>query len=188
MAGAVVGPPERVKRSGPPPRRTRLERGSAPLKRSQGPKRGGGLSRGKRRKTDSGLAEAWIAGVRDRPCGVCGATKRQRVTVRGHHVVRQQVLRRIAKATHRRTGEDYFTVEQRLLWDRRNLMPICDPCHEAHHPPARSRRITRAEVRRAAPQVEQFARELGREAVNDLDREYPESPTTRALAGAGGAG
>lgn len=125
-------------------RKSVLQRPGRPLKQSR------------RRIVDREASEAWARGVHGKGCIVCGARPSQ-----GHHVITQQALRRHAA--------DRDMDAQRLLWDRRNRVPVCAICHHAHH--AWTRRLPLSLVERHAPRVRQFARELGLEWL--LDREYP---------------
>jgi hypothetical protein len=78
---------------------------------------------------------------------VCG---HKRGLIRGHHVIYQQNLKRICKDA----GEDYAA----WRWDQRNMLPMCDICHERHHRAAR--RVTQDILRRRAPKVMEFAFDL----------------------------
>lgn len=111
---------------------------------------------------DRQAAAAWAAAARRKRCVVCGAKEPQ-----GHHIVWQQQLRRQAT---------WLGVEfERLRWDRRNLLPLCEGCHGANH--ARSRPVTLEELRAHAPKVFQFARELG--LLPWLERTYPPAGNSR---------
>lgn len=46
-----------------------------------------------------------------------------------HHVLRKQDLRRAARS-RRNPDAAPFSV---LAADQRNLIPLCDPCHDRHH-------------------------------------------------------
>jgi hypothetical protein len=89
--------------------------------------------------------------------------------VAGHHLIRQQTLRKEAAAG----GFDFESVR----WDLRNQLPVGEPCHASHH--NASRRIPRDVLEAYAPGVFDFARELG--LTWALDREYPE-PVREAVA------
>jgi hypothetical protein len=58
---------------------------------------------------------------------------------------------------------------QAVLYDKRNLMPLCRRHHGAHH--SGMYRIPLAVVRAACPKIDQFAGELGLSWF--LDRYYP---------------
>jgi hypothetical protein len=131
-------------------RRKPLERGPGP-KRSRKP-----LKVRHRRVIDRQASEAWARSVQAKRCAVCGAAG-----VQGHHIVYQQHLRRVA----RKLGVDV----DRLLWDKRNALPLCERHHTAHH--NASYRITADVLRRHAPKVFQFAREVG--LLPWLERTYP---------------
>lgn len=89
----------------------------------------------------------WRAATRAARCAVCGNPAHQ-----GHHVIEKQVLRREGLA--------------HLLWDLRNLLPLCAHCHELHH--NASRRVPWAALR--LENVE-FAQEVG--LLYRLRRMYP---------------
>lgn len=151
-------------------KRSALKRGK-PLKRAAGIK-----PRVRPRMVpDRMLSEAWAKGARAKRCAVCNRAG----IIRGHHVLYQQWLNdaaRVLGLTERET--------QRLLWDGRNRMPLCDECHERHHKAMRP--IRRHVVRRECPKVTQFAREIDDRIVKAgkrarvmnlaarLDSTYPE--------------
>jgi hypothetical protein len=115
------------------------------------------LRRGRRRKaTDRERSEAWARHAQSKPCALCGSR-----LVQGHHVITQQELRRIARSK----GLDV----DRLLWDRRNCLALCQRHHDAHH--SWSHRLTLDLVLAKCPKVAQFARELDLEWW--LERNYP---------------
>lgn len=121
----------------------------------------------RRELIDRIASEGWAKGARVKPCARCG---RKRGPVRGHHIIYQQELKRIA--------HDLGLSYERLRWDDRNRMPLCDPCHERHH--SAMSRIPMAVVREAAPKATQFAAELDRQyedgrspAIAFLERTYP---------------
>jgi hypothetical protein len=109
---------------------------------------------------------AWNRAIRGTVCVVC----RERPAVEGHHIVKEQVLRRYA------AGCGYDFEEARFDW--RNRLGVCRDCHANHH--SRSRPISREVLWRFAPWVFDFARELGLEWA--LDREYPEATSDRMEA------
>jgi hypothetical protein len=86
-------------------------------------KRGGPLKRRRstKRVIDRVASEGWAKGARCKRCAICNASN----LVRGHHIIPQQRLRQIA----RDTGLEY----ERIRWDDRNRLPLCDRHHEAHH-------------------------------------------------------
>lgn len=100
--------------------------------------------------------------MRGKPCAVCG-----RRPSFGHHVIDQEELRKLARSR----GLDV----DRLLWDERNRLPVCEGCHHAHHRwllrSSPTGRIPRAVLRRHCPDVFAFAASLGLEWW--LEREYP---------------
>jgi hypothetical protein len=112
---------------------------------------------------------AWYTAItkdgrgRTRPCAACGRTRDERnrkLTIQGHHVIRQQSLRSYA-ATH---GLDPIT----LVWDVRIGMAVCTDCHEPHS--NGSRRLPRWAVPSAAWKL---ARELVPPIDWMIEREYP---------------
>lgn len=133
----------------------------APLKR-----------RGRTRSSlERALSGVWAEEVRSKSCLACGydpmkvirefgASEEIRI-IRGHHALRQQVIKREANRLGL-FGENLI----RALWDRRNRMPVCDPCHEGHHgsPPVR---IPLSCVPESAYD---FADELG--LIGELERDY----------------
>jgi hypothetical protein len=82
-------------------------------------------SRRRRRDIDPELAAAWKAAVvhRGSRCLMCGG----RAELQAHHVIGQQVLRRYARELKLKRA-----TAQRVLWDRRNGVPVCRRCHERH--------------------------------------------------------
>lgn len=120
-----------------------------------------------KRSIDRMASEAWAKGVRGKPCAVCGAKQR----VSGHHIVTQQLLRRIAQ----QTDLDF----ERVRWDARNRLPLCERHHEAHH--SRARPVALWRVLLAAPKLMQFVRELDRALDGEpvaafIDRTYRNEP------------
>lgn len=111
--------------------------------------------------------ESWALAARSKPCAKC--RRRAPVVIRGHHIVKRQTVERLAKSLARDAGGDIGTFVARLAWDQRNLLPLCDRCHEAHHGPDR---LSLSLIAREAPLVFGFARELGGEAEAVLRREY----------------
>jgi hypothetical protein len=136
-----------VKRGEPLKRSGALERRALPKRRSQ--KRPLAVS-------DRIKSEGWHAGVEGHLCAVCGRRRAEA----GHHIIRVQTLRKEALSR----GFDF----ERVRWDVRNRLAVCGECHERHH--KASRRIPLALLRRKAPKVFQFARELGLAHV--LQRDY----------------
>lgn len=132
-----------------------LERGK-PLKRGAPPKR--------RRKAltlaQRDRATGWHHGI-GKTCAVCGNTYNR--DCEAHHIVRVQTLRKQAA----KLGLDL----DRIRWDNRNRLPVCDVCHQRHH--SRFRPIPMRVLREHAPKVFQFARELKLGHV--LEREYPDT-------------
>lgn len=113
---------------------------NSPLKRTKGLRRSGGPKRsqiphGHTDGTSECLPESirdlqaareWmvrVTGSRKRPCAVCGSHGR----TQGHHVIAQQVLKRLAI-------ERGFSIQETeaLLWDIDAGMPLCPDCHQRH--------------------------------------------------------
>lgn len=120
-----------------------------------------------RKVIDRAASEAWAKAARTKRCAVCGAR-----IVHGHHLIYQQQLRRIAVDL----GIEY----ERVRWDRRNLLALCDRHHSAHHSGAH--RVVSTIVLAGAPKFGQFVRELdrqyedGREPVAEfVRRTYPQA-------------
>jgi hypothetical protein len=107
--------------------------------------------------------EAWARRARSKTCAVCGAA-----SPRGHHIITQQQLR-LTATEH---GLDFA----RLRWDTRNLLPLCDRHHAAHH--NRTHPVPRSLLVSGCPKVFQFARELG--LVWWVERVYPDTSKERA--------
>lgn len=115
---------------------------------------------GKVSRAPAGARVSWVEAAKSRPCAMgCG----QRAT-QGHHIVTQQELRRALR------GEF-----GRFRWDLRNMLPVCNGCHAAHH--ARQAPIPMRVLRVHAPGVFAFAVELDRAWW--LERVYPESEAAR---------
>jgi hypothetical protein len=93
---------------------------------------------------------------------ICGAKP-----AHGHHIIKQQVLKRVAQEK----GLQY----ERIRWDLRNILPLCDRHHAQHH--ARMEPIALSIVLLHQPKVVQFAKEL--DLVWWLSREYPHHTTRR---------
>jgi 5-methylcytosine-specific restriction endonuclease McrA len=93
-------------------------------------------------------ARAWTRAARLSRCAVCNRQAHQ-----GHHVIYKQHLRRRADA-------------EKLLWDLRNMLPICARCHEHHH-----RAFRRIRQRELTTDAIEFAAELGLDWL--IEREYP---------------
>lgn len=107
-------------------------------------------------------AQAWARRARGKRCVICGAQY-----PRGHHVITQQML----KTQCKELDLDY----RRVRWDERNLMPLCDRHHAAHH--SRAHAISLEIVLASCPKIIQFAREL--DLVWWLSRNYPVRTTLR---------
>ncbi len=128
----------------------------------------------KRRKplrgpTDRERSEAWAKGKR--PCAVCGAAAHRS---HGHHIVTQQKLRQVAAARSVASELDGWASApvidfERIRWDRRNRLWLCERHHAAHH--SRAKPITWGVLQEHAPKVFQFAAELG--LTPWLERTYP---------------
>lgn len=127
---------------------------------------------GVRRALDRQASEAWAKSARTKPCAVCGATRAQ-----GHHLIPQQRLRRVAEDT----GLDF----ERIRWDARNRLPLCERHHAAMH--SRAHPLSLELVLREVPKFLQFVRELdraygdGRDPVMAfVERTYGSSDERRA--------
>lgn len=107
--------------------------------------------------------EAWARRARSKTCAVCGAAN-----PRGHHVITQQQLRKTASEQ----GLDF----ERLRWDTRNLLALCDRHHMAHH--NRTHPVPLWLLSQRCPKVFQFAREL--DLVWWLERTYPDTERSAA--------
>jgi hypothetical protein len=97
---------------------------------------------------DRDAASAWARHAKRRVCALCSAPNPH-----GHHVIYLQELKRVIRSHNledRRQG---------ILYDRRNLLPLCERHHAAHHSGAHP--LTLTIVRSACPKVDQFAAELG---------------------------
>ena len=110
------------------------------------------------------LSELWVEDVRSMPCAVCAwdpmqmdlaeslAADQIRV-VRGHHILRKSII----IAERRSLGLLTDEALQRVLWDLRNRLPVCDPPgNPAHH--SRGKKIPRPPV---PAEAFEFADELG---------------------------
>lgn len=105
-------------------------------------------NKGKRRRSArEKRLMAEFASYTGRYCDICDTAYR----VQGHHILEQQHVEEAARAL----GLDW----EALLWDPRNHMSVCDPCHDAHHEKAKPIRLKL--VMRVAPGVWDFANELG---------------------------
>jgi hypothetical protein len=154
-----------VKRSGPPKRKTALKQGTKGLKRAPLKRQSKPLRQAKAKVIDRIASEAWAKGARAKACAVCRA--RKGAIIRGHHIVYQQELRRIAV--------DLEIDLERLRWDDRNRLSLCDRCHERHH--NGSRPVSGAVLHKHAPKVFQFAAEIDRQyghakVASFLERKY----------------
>lgn len=128
-------------------RRSPLKRGTKGLARQRVP-----LVVKARRVIDRQASEAWAKRARGQVCAMCGKGSKQRVACRGHHALYRAKLREWAQ----RAGLEF----SRLEWDLRNLVALCDDCHERHHSGARP--IPWALVAKAAPKLTRFAAEIDR--------------------------
>lgn len=57
-----------------------------------------------------------------------------------------------------------------IEWDRRNVLPVCNLCHQRHHSGAA--RIALSVIVEESPTALLFAAELGPEAVAHIHRNY----------------
>lgn len=92
-----------------------------------------------------------------KPRCVCGCGGRA-APGRGHHVVYQQHIKKLLLERHRERnvpGPLDLVLEERLLNDKRNLVPISRKCHAAHHNASK-----RLPLRVLPDSVFEFAREL----------------------------
>jgi hypothetical protein len=97
---------------------------------------------------DRDASMAWAARARSKRCVMCGAAYPH-----GHHVIYLQELKRTVRSKrleHRRQG---------ILYDRRNMLPLCERHHSAHH--SGMHPLPLDVVLAACPKAEQFASELG---------------------------
>lgn len=86
-----------------------------------------------------------------------------------HHVLpRQQIKRHCAGLRREMSAARLKKLRKRLLADKRNLVPMCFPCHMAHE--NWSARLTRDQI---PMQAWEFARDLGEWATVALERAYP---------------
>jgi hypothetical protein len=122
-----------------------------------------GKTRARREVDDRRLI--WNRAIRGTLCVVC----QKRPATEGHHILKEQVLRRYA-AAH---GYDF----EEVRFDPRNRLGVCKDCHANHH--SRAQPITRETLWRFARWVFDFARTVDLEWA--LDREYPE-PVREAVA------
>jgi hypothetical protein len=90
---------------------------------------------------------AWARAARRRRCVMCGAPK-----PRGHHVITQQELRKLP-------GMHDPVHCEAVLWDRRNMLPLCDRCHARHH--SRFAQVPLPLVLQHCPLIVAFAAEHG---------------------------
>lgn len=111
-------------------------------------------NKGKRRRSarEKRLMAEW-ASYTTRECDVCHASYR----VEGHHILEQGVVEAAARAL------DFDWIE--YLWDPRNHMNLCDPCHDGQHGQVlvdgAVKRVSLRLVMRVSPGVWDFACELG---------------------------
>ncbi len=101
---------------------------------------------------------AFRQAIRGERCVVCGRSEREAYEETGlghqaHHVIRQEVLRRLSLDRH--------------LWAPRAAVCVCEePCHRRHT--SRMARIRRSQLPARALE---FVKELGLEL--ELEKEYP---------------
>jgi hypothetical protein len=91
--------------------------------------------------------QRWTEEARKRPCAMCGRGPSQ-----GHHVITQQELKHVARAKR--------VLLMTIRWDLRNMLPLCESCHERHH-----KGICRVPLLlafRLCPGLDDFARECDR--------------------------
>lgn len=134
---------------------------SGRLSRNKGLGRGRGPARKhvERAKADPGF-QTEVVGARCAQCRQKGC--------QGHHVLAQQHIRDHVRGL-RLDDAEAFALEERLLSDRRNRLPVCPDCHYGHEyaPDARlPRRLVPASAW-------EFAAELGTWAVVRLEGDYP---------------
>lgn len=136
-----------------------------PLQRGKGLKRTGKKKR-KRTALEKRLMDRWWSEARQLPCARCERRTNygKGIIVEGHHIVRQALIEARGKAAG-------WTAEElaRRLWDTRNRLPLCRDCHHGHHRKL-SGKLKWSLVRKAAPKVEVFAREI--ELMREARREY----------------
>ena len=99
---------------------------------------------------------AWARTARRQRCVMCGAR-----APRGHHVITQQQLRKLP-------GMGDPIRSESILWDRRNLLALCDRCHARHH--SRFLPVPLSVVLQRCPEIVRFASEHG--LTWYLSREY----------------
>jgi hypothetical protein len=103
----------------------------ASLKRRTNPKKG----------YDEDAAQDWhdhtikrarqkVAGQVRYVCPGCGKTRSER-DMQAHHVVTQEAIRGYVNSLRLPLNEA-LDLLRRLLWDRRNGLPVCRWCHERH--------------------------------------------------------
>lgn len=114
------------------------------------------------RQVDHDARESWARAARAKPCAVCGRVG----DVEGHHILYQQWLLWAA-------SQQGFEVE-RVLWDQRNMLPLCRLCHGRHH--SAFKRVEVGVLQTHAPRVFQMAHELHLEYR--LARTYPHEVVT----------
>ncbi len=113
---------------------------------------------------------AWARGKK--PCAVCGGA----VTY-GHHIITQQKLRQVVAARTMAAALDPYATApvprlDRVRWDARNRLWLCERHHLAHH--ARTKPVAWSVLQEHAPKVFQFAAELN--LIPWLERTYPGAP------------
>lgn len=125
------------------------------MKRS--PLRRGSLKRGRFRRLYDPNEEARALYKKGMPliCAMCGATPKVGVPVDAHHVIPQRLIRRYVGGLGLDEA-DTILLLRRLLWDKRNRLPLDRRCHDM---------LERSQVRLSGDLVgepmREFARELG---------------------------
>lgn len=136
-------------------KQTGLQRRGKGLRRTGRPR----ASRVDRPKADPGF-QTECAGMR---CAKC-----RRRGCQGHHVLGQQHIGDYVRGL-RLDDAEAFALEEQLLSDRRNRLPLCPDCHYEHEYEPYGRL-----PRRFVPaSAWEFAPELGTWAVVRLERDYP---------------
>lgn len=108
--------------------------------------------------------------ARDQWCARCAERGRRRRADCHHHWLPQQHIRVYVRGL-RLSEQTARALLRKLLRDERNLVALCDDCHEAHESPGvTSRRLSGEEVPYDA---RVFALELGPEWAAKLTRLYP---------------
>jgi hypothetical protein len=127
-------------------------RSSTPLKRRK---------RGKLEPADKTASEAfYVATTRGGECAVGAGHVTPTNPLQAHHVTPQEKIREYA-----RTLGAGRLVLRRLLWDKRNGLPLCRRCHDLH-----TRAVTRVPLKLVPAGAVDFARELELDYL--LERNY----------------